>query len=63
MQCGYCTPGMVMSGVALLEKNPSPSLDDVSRSLEGNVCRCGTYLRIATAIRHAADVMRKEGAK
>src|SRR5499426_1955119 len=41
MQCGYCTPGMIMSGVALLSKNPSPSEAEILRSMEGNICRCG----------------------
>jgi len=55
LQCGYCTPGMIMSSVALLSKNPSPSEQDIVRSMEGNICRCGTYPRIVTAIRKAAQ--------
>lgn len=55
LQCGYCTPGMIMSGVALINKNPNPSEQDITRSMEGNVCRCGTYPRIVTAIRKAAQ--------
>ena len=55
LQCGYCTPGMIMSSVALLTKNPSPSEQDIVRSMEGNICRCGTYPRIVTAIRKAAQ--------
>src|SRR5690348_14358895 len=43
MQCGYCTPGMLMAGVALLKKNTDPSLQDIIRAMEGNICRCGTY--------------------
>jgi nicotinate dehydrogenase subunit A len=62
MQCGYCTPGMIMAGVALLEKNPAPSARDVVRALEGNVCRCGTYSRIVLAVRQAAAAM-KGGAR
>jgi aerobic-type carbon monoxide dehydrogenase small subunit (CoxS/CutS family) len=58
LQCGYCTPGMIMSSVALLTKNPSPSEQDIVRSMEGNVCRCGTYPRIVTAIRKAAKTMK-----
>lgn len=54
LQCGYCTPGMIMSSVALLNTNPNPSEQDIVRSMEGNVCRCGTYPRIVTAIRKAA---------
>src|SRR5262249_53747576 len=46
MQCGYCTCGMIMSGVALLSRNGNPSLGEIARSMEGNVCRCGTYTRI-----------------
>lgn len=57
MQCGYCTPGMIMSGVALLAKNPHPSAQDVCKSMEGNVCRCGTYGRIVQAVCQAAHAM------
>ena len=62
MQCGYCTPGMVMSGVALLGKTPNPSAEEIIRFMEGNVCRCGTYSRIVAAIGKAAKAM-KGGAK
>ena len=58
LQCGYCTPGMIMSGVAMLSRNPNPSEQDIVRSMEGNVCRCGTYPRIVTAIRKAAQSMK-----
>lgn len=58
LQCGYCTPGMIMSSVALLTKNPTPSEQDIVRAMEGNVCRCGTYPRIVTAIRKAAKTMK-----
>lgn len=61
LQCGYCTPGMIMSGVALLSKNPSPSEQDIVRFMEGNICRCGTYPRIVTAIRKAAQSMKGGG--
>jgi aerobic-type carbon monoxide dehydrogenase small subunit (CoxS/CutS family) len=61
MQCGYCTPGMIMSGVALLERNPDPKPEDVARSLNGNICRCGTYARIIEAVCQAA-VAQKGGA-
>ena len=54
MQCGYCTAGMIMSGVALLSKTPNPSEDEIVRFMNGNICRCGTYLRIVAAIRQAA---------
>ncbi|HYM10657.1 MAG TPA: (2Fe-2S)-binding protein [Bryobacterales bacterium] len=54
MQCGYCTAGMIMSGVALLRKNPNPSEPEIIRHMNGNICRCGTYPRIIAAIRMAA---------
>jgi isoquinoline 1-oxidoreductase alpha subunit len=53
MQCGYCTPGMIVSSVALLRKNPSPSESDIKQALQGNVCRCGTYNRIVAAVKRA----------
>jgi aerobic-type carbon monoxide dehydrogenase small subunit (CoxS/CutS family) len=53
MQCGYCTPGMILSATALLRKNPNPSDIEILRAMEGNICRCGTYPRILTAIRLA----------
>ena len=55
MQCGYCTSGMIMSGVSLLKKSPDPSEQEIIRFMEGNVCRCGTYPRIVSAIRKAAQ--------
>jgi len=55
MQCGYCTAGMIMSGVALLKANPHPSQPEISHSLQGNICRCGTYSRIVQAVRQAAE--------
>jgi len=61
VQCGYCTPGMIMSGVDLLNKNRQPTRDEIIRHMDRNVCRCGTYLRIITAIQMAAE--RKGGAK
>ena len=54
MQCGYCTPGMIVAGVALLRKNPHPSEEEIVRHMQGNICRCGTYGRIVTAIQKAA---------
>ena len=54
MQCGYCTSGMIMSAVALLKKNPAPSESDIVDFMDGNVCRCGTYSRIVSAIQKAA---------
>ena len=54
MQCGYCTSGMIMSAVALLKQNPSPSESQIVDFMDGNICRCGTYPRIITAIQQAA---------
>jgi nicotinate dehydrogenase subunit A len=56
MQCGYCTSGMIMSAVALLQRNPSPSEGEIVNFMDGNVCRCGTYPRIVSAIQKAAKV-------
>jgi aerobic-type carbon monoxide dehydrogenase small subunit (CoxS/CutS family) len=61
MQCGYCTCGMIMSGVALLQKRPSPSREEIIRGMEGNICRCGTYPRIIAAIAQATKA--KEAAR
>ena len=57
MQCGYCTPGMIMSGVGLLRKTPHPSEAEIRRAMEGNVCRCGTYPRIVAAVQLAEKLM------
>lgn len=54
MQCGYCTPGMILASVALLNKTPQPAEAEIRRALEGNVCRCGTHPRIIAAVRMAA---------
>jgi aerobic-type carbon monoxide dehydrogenase small subunit (CoxS/CutS family) len=61
MQCGYCTAGMIMSGVALLSRNAAPTHQDVCRALNGNVCRCGTYARISLAVRKAAETLKGGG--
>jgi isoquinoline 1-oxidoreductase subunit alpha len=53
-QCGFCQAGQIMTAAALLATNPDPSEDDIDRSLAGNLCRCGTYVRIRAAIRKAA---------
>ena len=53
-QCGFCQGGQIMSAAALLAQNPSPSDEEIDRSLGGNLCRCGTYLRIRAAVRRAA---------
>ena len=60
MQCGFCTPGMVMTCSALLKKNPNPTEDDVRHATAGNLCRCGTYPRIFAATLEAAGVSGKE---
>ncbi|MFN7993114.1 MAG: (2Fe-2S)-binding protein [Bryobacteraceae bacterium] len=54
MQCGYCTSGMIVSGVALLNRNPHPTRDQIVSHMNGNICRCGTYLRIIKAIQATA---------
>jgi nicotinate dehydrogenase subunit A len=59
LQCGYCTPGMIMSALALLNKNPSPTDADIVRAMDGNICRCGTYGRIVSAIGKAAKQLQK----
>jgi aerobic-type carbon monoxide dehydrogenase small subunit (CoxS/CutS family) len=61
MQCAYCTSGMLMSGVALLRKNPNPSTAEIIKGMNGNICRCGTYQRIIAAIQDAAKVIREGG--
>jgi len=55
-QCAYCAPGMIMSAVSLLGKNPNPTEQEIVKSMQGNVCRCGTYPRIVEAIQQAANV-------
>jgi aerobic-type carbon monoxide dehydrogenase small subunit (CoxS/CutS family) len=62
LQCAYCTAGMIMSGVALLNQNPRPARDEIIRHMNGNVCRCGTYQRIVSAI-ELASAGSKEVAK
>jgi aerobic-type carbon monoxide dehydrogenase small subunit (CoxS/CutS family) len=59
MQCGYCTPGFVVSAKALLDKNPNPTEEDCKQALAGNICCCGTYPRHPTAIMEAAPQIRK----
>ncbi len=56
LQCGYCTPGMILTAAALLKANPDPTEQQIARFMEGNICRCGTYLRIIAAIRQAANM-------
>lgn len=59
LQCGFCTPGMVMSCAALLDRNPAPSLDDVRAAVSGNLCRCGTYPKVFEATLAAARLARE----
>ncbi|HMG93309.1 MAG TPA: (2Fe-2S)-binding protein [Chryseolinea sp.] len=54
-QCGYCQAGQIMTAVALLEKNPKPSDDEIATAMHGNICRCGTYLRIRAAVKTASN--------
>jgi isoquinoline 1-oxidoreductase subunit alpha len=54
-QCGYCQSGQIMSATALLKRNPKPTDADIDDALSGNICRCGTYMRIRTAIKRAAS--------
>lgn len=54
-QCGYCTPGQLLAAAALLERNPHPTDDEIRAAMSGNLCRCGTYPKIITAIRAVAD--------
>jgi len=55
VQCGYCQPGQIMSAAALIESNPNPSDADIDAAMSGNICRCGTYTRIRTAIKQASQ--------
>ncbi len=56
-QCGYCQSGQIMSATALLSENPKPTDEDILSAMDGNVCRCATYVRIKAAIHHAATLM------
>jgi carbon-monoxide dehydrogenase small subunit len=60
LQCGFCTPGMMLTAVALLEENPEPSDEEIRWALSGNVCRCTGYQNIVKAVRQAAAAMREE---
>jgi xanthine dehydrogenase YagT iron-sulfur-binding subunit len=59
-QCGYCTPGQMMSAEALLRKNPNPSLEEIREGMSGNLCRCGAYAHIFRAVQRAAELRQKE---
>jgi aerobic-type carbon monoxide dehydrogenase small subunit (CoxS/CutS family) len=58
-QCGYCTPGMILSAAALLDGTPNPSEREIIDHMDGNICRCGAYPRILEAVRRAAELKRK----
>jgi aerobic-type carbon monoxide dehydrogenase small subunit (CoxS/CutS family) len=60
MQCGYCTPGFIVTAKALLDRNPNPTEDEVMEALSGNLCRCGTYPRHTKAVLEAAKQLRGE---
>jgi carbon-monoxide dehydrogenase small subunit len=59
LQCGYCTPGMIMAAADLLERNPDPSEDEIREGLAGNLCRCTGYHNIVKAVQHAAQLQRR----
>lgn len=59
LQCGYCTSGMILAAVSLLQKNPNPTEPEIVRAMRGNICRCGTYLRIVRAVHKAAQPQRR----
>jgi aerobic carbon-monoxide dehydrogenase small subunit len=61
VQCGYCTPGMLLVGYSLLLANPEPTVDEIRTALSGNLCRCTGYIEIIEAIKDAATVMKKAG--
>jgi len=60
VQCGYCQPGQIMGAAALLAAKPDPTDKDIDAALSGNVCRCGTYLRIRSAVKRAAELSRRK---
>ena len=59
IQCGYCTPGMILSTVALLEENPQPTDDEITEWMNGNICRCNGYAKILNAVRRAASLIKE----
>jgi aerobic carbon-monoxide dehydrogenase small subunit len=61
LQCGFCTPGMLMSAQSLLKKNPNPTEDEIRHGISGNLCRCTGYNKIVEAIQYAAEKLRAEG--
>ena len=56
-QCGYCQAGQIMSAAALLEENPNPSDEQIETAMNGNICRCGTYVRIKAAVKTASKII------
>lgn len=60
LQCGYCTPGMIMAAAELLDRNPEPSVDEIRHGIEGNLCRCTGYQHIVNAVKSAARKMRAQ---
>jgi aerobic-type carbon monoxide dehydrogenase small subunit (CoxS/CutS family) len=62
MQCGYCTPGMILTAVALLEKNPKPTETQIAEWMNGNLCRCCGYPRIVAAVRRASEITTRSSA-
>lgn len=60
LQCGYCTPGMMMAAVELLKKKPNPTEEEIRRGISGNLCRCTGYVKIVEAIQYAAEKMRQQ---
>ena len=62
LQCGYCTPGMLMTGIAFLKSNNNPSDDEIRHAISGNLCRCTGYVNIVKAYQYAAQKMREGGA-
>jgi carbon-monoxide dehydrogenase small subunit len=61
LQCGFCTPGMMMTCTALLTKNPSPNENDIREAISGNLCRCTGYVNIIKAVQYAAEKMKEAG--
>ena len=62
LQCGFCTPGMIMRAVELLGKNPNPTEDEIRTGISGNLCRCTGYVNIVKAVKYASEKLQKEGA-
>jgi carbon-monoxide dehydrogenase small subunit len=63
LQCGFCTPGFVMSAKALLNENPKPTMHEVKEALSGNICRCGCYAGVAQAVMHASEKIADNGGR